>query len=186
MELNINELDDETFLEEYLNEHAEDIPENNFQNVNQNKNYIKREEPIKPMHQSIPKAYAKKVRPPVAVEKPKVSYDDILNKLGMFVADGELHLKNNHAPEVRETVNPEKNSYIYNKYFNKEVKNEPNVRVPKNIYEYRDMLIQDIIQKQRIKQIKSTQLILPNTNVYSYSNTKSNMNLNSLFNFSNR
>jgi hypothetical protein len=30
MELNINELDDNTFLEEYLQEHGEDIPENNF------------------------------------------------------------------------------------------------------------------------------------------------------------
>lgn len=182
MELNINELDDDTFLEEYLNEHAEDIPENKIQNQKYKRVNIFKEEPIKPMHQTIPKVYAKKVRLPIQNEKPKVSYDDILNKLGMFVANGELHLKNNVVPEVPQ-VKSEQNSYIYNKYFSKEVKNEPTVRVPKNIYEYRDMLIQDIIQKQRIKQIKTTQLILPNTNIYS---SKSNMNLNSLFNFSNR
>lgn len=196
MELNINELEDDAFLEEYLREHSEediseDIPENKIHVKSQNKKvYFTQEEPIKPMHQSIPKAYAKKVRPHVPIEQPQVSYDDILNKMGMFVADGKLQLKNTNSQTqsqpVTQSVNPEQNSYIYNKYFSKETKKEPTIRVPKNIYEYRDMLIHDIIQKQRIKQIKSTQLVLPNSNMYANGNGNGNMNLNKLFYFSNR
>lgn len=212
MELNINdlefEIEDDTFLEEYLQEYGEeDIPENIFlekEQVNQvnqvnqrnqrnQRKQVQFEEHIKPMHQSIPKQYAKMTRPKVTVEEPKVSYDDILSKMGMFVADGKLHLgknqnklenKNQKQEEVPQVSD---NSYIYNKYFNNDLsKSEPTVRVPKNLQEYRDMLIHDIIQKQRIKQIKSTKLFLPTQNIHFAPNTNGNMNLNRLFNFSNR
>ena len=218
MELNINEFDqddDDAFLEEYLQEnleHIEDIPENTFSktepknqrntinkvNLNQRKQ-VQFDEHIKPMHQSIPKTYAKMVRPKVPPEQPKVSYDDILLKMGMFVADGKLHLnqnknknqnnkslenQNQNQDQVQQVPD---NSYIYNKYFNSDLSNqEPTVRVPKNLQEYRDMLIHDIIQKKRIKQIKSTKLFLPTQNIHFAPNTNANMNLNRLFNFSNR
>lgn len=188
----------------------ENIPENNIQQQYQ-----------KPMNQSIPKPYAKMVRPHVPEQKPKISYDDILNKMGMFVSDGKLHLVDNLNPSqikqinqtnqtkqmnqtnqakkmnqtkqihYKEEVNQPQNtgipqnSYIYNKYFSNEKTEEPSIRVPRNVYEYRDMLIHDIIQKQKIKQLKSTKLILPNSNM-NFSAGNSPTNLNKLFNFSNR
>lgn len=170
----------------------DDVPENNIQ-----KQY--------PMNQSIPKPYAKMVRPRVPEEKPKISYDDILNKMGMFVSDGKLHLVDNYNPDQLKQIkklnqtaqvnykeepkvqntNIPQNSYIYNKYFSDEKPEETGVRVPKNIYEYRDMLIHDIIQRQKIKQMKSTKLILPNSNM-NFSAANSPANLNKLFDFSKR
>jgi len=191
MELTITEIDD--------------IPEN----------YIQPQQHKKPMNQSIPKPYAKMVRPRVPDQKPKISYDDILNKMGMFVSDGKLHLVDNLNPDQLNQINQPKqqnqpkqinqtkqiiykeepkqlqntnipqNSYIYNKYFSNEKPEEPSVRVPRNVYEYRNMLIQDIIQKQKIRQMKSTKLILPNTNM-NFSAGNSPANLNKLFSFSNR
>jgi len=77
------------------------------------------------------------------------------------------------------------NSYIYNKYFNDEKNEASSVRVPKNIYEYRDMLLHDILQKQRIKQIKSTKMVMPNSNI-NFSGPNPYRNLNRLFDFSKR
>lgn len=134
--------------------------------------------------------------------KPQISYDEILNKMGMFVADGKLHLMDNLSSDKKNQIlqqtqnqtqnqnnveqvpyqNVKQNTYIHNKYFNNDIKEEPLVRVPKNVYEYRNMLIHDIIQRQRIKQLKTTKLVLPNTNIHFASN--SNANLNKLFNFS--
>jgi hypothetical protein len=64
-----------------------------------------------------------------------------------------------------------KNSFLYNKYF-KDYKeattNEPQVRVPKTMQEYRNMLIEDKIkqiqQKKRIADIKSTKLLFTTNN----------------------
>ena len=82
--------------------------------------------------------------------------------------------------------NPQiQNSYIYNKYFNDEKNETPSVRVPRNIYEYRDMLLHDILQKQRIKQIKSTKMVMPNSNI-NFSGPNPYRNLNRLFDFSKR
>ena len=189
----------------------EDIPENNTQQ----QPYQQQQYHQKPMNQSIPKPYAKMVRPRVPEQKPKISYDDILNKMGMFVSDGKLHLVDNLNPDQLNQINQTKqpkqqnqtkqpnqtkqiiykeepvqtnipqNSYIYNKYFSNEKTEEPNIRVPRNVYEYRNMLIQDIIQKQKIKRLKSTKLILPNTNM-NFSAGNSPANLNKLFSFSNR
>jgi hypothetical protein len=146
-----------------------------------------------------PKSILKKVAPEV---KPKVSYDDILSKMGMFVANGQLHLSENvqpkqpiqkpiqrkEQPPIQQPVNvnaPIQNSYIYNKYFSNEMQNvETGPRVPKNLQEYKSMLIHDIVQKQKIKQIKSTKLIMPNSNI-NFS-PYSSKNLNKLFSFSNR
>ena len=140
-----------------------------------------------------PKSILKKVAPEV---RPKVSYDDILSKMGMFVANGQLHLSENgqqqkqpiQQPQQKQPANvnaPIQNSYIYNKYFSNEMQNvETGPRVPKNLQEYKNMLIHDIVQKQKIKQIKSTKLIMPNSNI-NFS-PYSSKNLNKLFSFSNR
>jgi hypothetical protein len=154
----------------------------------------------------------KVVRPHVPEKKPQVSYDDILSKMGMFVADGQLHLLDNQPLKVQEQIkqkitqshksgqsyNPSQpikdhgepinanvqNSYIYNKYFSNEKTDENQVRVPKTLLEYRNMLIQDIIQKQKSKQIKSTKLIMPTSNINFAPYSSGNMN--KLFKFSNR
>ena len=51
------------------------------------------------------------------------------------------------------------NSYIHNKYFKNELKETPNVQKPRNLIEYRNMLIRQIIERKRVEQIKSRQMI---------------------------
>jgi hypothetical protein len=210
MELKIEEFD-EDLSGKYYNENMYDqIPENipvkvikknntvQFTNNSNNVNYT---------NKSVDK---KMVRPFVSEPKTKISYDDILKKMGMFVVNGQLHLLENQPKQIQEQIKQQytnnktylqqsppqqipvqnqypidpQNSYIYNKYFNHEIKDTPNVRVPKNLIEYRNMLIQDLLQKQRIKQIKSTKLIMPNSNINIAQ--KSTQNLNRLFSYSNR
>lgn len=77
----------------------------------------------------------------------------------------------------------QQNSYIFNKYFKNESNVEQGIRIPQTLQEYRNMLIQDIIQKQKIKQVKSTKLIMPNSNI---NFSRSSGNLNKLFSFSQR
>jgi hypothetical protein len=45
------------------------------------------------------------------------------------------------------------------------------------------MLIKDIIQKHRVKQMKNTKLIMPTSNI---NFSRSSANMNKLFSFSNR
>lgn len=136
---------------------------------------------------------SKMVRPKTVLQQPKVTYEDILSKMGMFVNDGKLHLKDNNFYKNKEynidnidnidnNDNNSQNHYINNKYFKNSNDTYTNIRVPKNVIEYRNMLIHDIIQKQRIKQIKSTKLIMPTTNINIGYNSS---NLNKLFSFSN-
>ena len=185
MELNISELDDNMY---------DQIPENRpikaVKNTNTRVNV-----PTK-------SAIKKVVRPHVPDQKPKISYDEILSKMGMFVSNGQLHLLDEAPIQPKQqqqhiqpkqqqpiqNINPistPQNSYIYNKYFSNETQNmNTGPRVPKSLQEYRNMLVQDIIQKQRIKQIKSTKLIMPNSNINFA--PYSSQNMNKLFTFSNR
>ena len=183
MELNISELDDNMY---------DQIPENRPIKLVKNTNV-----PTK-------SAIKKVVRPHVPEQKPKISYDDILSKMGMFVSNGQLHLLDEQPQKVQQqimkqmpqqqqqqhiqNINPistPQNSYIYNKYFSNETQNA-NVgpRVPQSLKEYRNMLVQDLIQKQKIKQIKSTKLIMPSSNIHFA--PYSSQNMNKLFSFSNR
>jgi hypothetical protein len=170
----------------------EDVPSLNRETLNQPYN-----QNIKPYVSGVK---ARMVRPNVPPPKPKISYDDILNKLGMFVAEGKLHLLDgqgqqpnskpvtnsksvtNSKPVIQEP-NPNQNSYIFNKYFqNNNHEREP--QRPLTPLEYRDMLIQNIIQKHKIKQMKSTKLIMPNSNINFAPGPTAN--LNKLFGFSER
>ena len=124
-------------------------------------------------------------------KKPKVSYDDILSSLNMVVNNGVLQFaKPIQKPEKQEKQEkqekkPQKktvtirappkqqqqqqqvpqNDYITNKYFkdykDRNVVEEPQVPLTKE--EYRQMLIQDYINRQqaqkRISQIKSRKLL---------------------------
>jgi predicted transcriptional regulator len=75
-----------------------------------------------------------------------------------------------------------KNSYIYNKYF-KEHTHTQQVQRPLTPLEYRNMLINDILERQKIKQMKSTKLIMPTANINVAPHSSS---MNKLFHFSQR
>jgi hypothetical protein len=125
--------------------------------------------------------------------KPKISYEDILANMGMFVSNGQLHLidrddyskitqnKNNaQTPNQSQSVPiTQNNNYIYNKYFKDVNQSQPTIRRPRTLQEYKRMLVEDYIQKQRVKQIKSTKLILPSSNIH-FSQQR---NPNKLFSF---
>jgi hypothetical protein len=82
-------------------------------------------------------------------------------------------------------ISTPQNSYIYNKYFSNEMLNDnTGPRVPQSLNEYKNMLVQDIIQRHNTKQIKSTKLIMPSSNI-NFS-PYSSRNMNKLFSFSNR
>jgi hypothetical protein len=109
--------------------------------------------------------------------KPKVSYEDILANMGMFVSNGQLHLidRDDYAkiqtqPQTQDQNQSvpitQNNNYIYNKYFKDVNQSQPTIRRPRTLQEYKKMLVQDYIQQQRIKQIKPTRLILPSSNVH--------------------
>ena len=76
------------------------------------------------------------------------------------------------------------NSYIYNKYFKEQIQSENKVKRPLTLMEYRRMLLKDIIQKRRIREIKSKKLMLPSSNINISSRNPGDMNR--LFNFSRR
>ena len=127
------------------------------------------------------------VRPKMSPENPKISYEDILSKMGMFVSNGKLHLldRNTLTPEQhRELLNTNKtkedqspryttddtqnipqNSYIYNKLFKDQIQPQNIVRKPRTVEEYKRMLVEDYLKRERIKQIKSTRLIMPTSNI---------------------
>lgn len=189
MELNISELDDNMY-----DQIPENIPIKVVKKNNINENF-----PTKSVIKKV-------VRPHVPEKKPNISYDDILSKMGMFVANGQLHLLDEQPQQIKQqikqqqqqqikqqqqqpqNINPistPQNSYIYNKYFSNEIQDaNPGPRVPRSLQEYRNMLLQDILQKQKIKQIKSTKLVMPNSNIHFAPYTSHNMN--KLFSFSNR
>jgi hypothetical protein len=144
----------------------------------------------------------------------QISYEDILSKMNMYVSDGKLHLmdrsdartmeshraqsqaqaqsqpKPQSQPQPQPTPRPdyvgnEQQSYIYNKYFKNEFKEEPTVRRPKTLAEYKQMLLADYIQRERVKQIKSRKIIIPGSNYNSYAH-RPPQDMNALFNFSRR
>lgn len=210
MELNVNELDDYNYdfdnitIENYdeinyipsKNSNSfEDIPENNFP-----KKKVQFNEPIKPMNQSIPRINARMVRQKVIPPRPQISYDDILQKMGMYVVNGKLHLLedkqqlksnksvnyNNSNKPTNYNIDPNinQNNYIYNKYFREHIQTAPNVKRPMTLMEYRSKLIKDIIQKRRINQIKSTKLLFSTSNINISGGSFNSGNINKLFNFS--
>ena len=220
MELNISEFSDNS-MSSY-----DQIPENNApikvirqqqvrqQQIRQQQQQVKQQQqqvPVQTVKPSLSGVKAKMVRPQTPAPKPKISYDDILGKMGMFVADGKLHLLDGKPKQQVEQITKQivkqqpirqeqpiqqpiqqqpleqvnqRNSYIYNKYFNNEPTEQYDIRRPQSAHEYRDMLIRDILQRHRIKQMKSSKLIMPTSNI-NFAQGGSG-NLNKLFTFSQR
>ncbi len=122
-----------------------------------------------------------------ASKKKQIDYDDILKNMGMREIRGKLFWEKNNSISNENFVAYEpgqrnkkmqqpkvdsnkltnqnsnqltnKNSYIYNKYFKNEFKEQQEIQKPTNIIEYRNMLIRQIIEKKRINQIKSRQMV---------------------------
>jgi len=193
MELNITELDSDSYLNETIQNSLE-----NSKPIKVIKKGVHFQEPLKPMIQVVPKQHAKLVRQQPAIVKPKISYEDILTKMGMFVDGGKLHLIdnentikkiNNVIPEQPTKINNipniniNQNSYIYNKYFKEQIPNNDNIQKPLSVTEYKELLIKNILQKEKLRRIKSKKLIMPTSNI---NIAGSHANLNKLFQFSQR
>jgi hypothetical protein len=126
----------------------------------------------------------------VQPKKKKVSFDDILTNMNLVVnKNGTLEfmspIQKQYEEPKQETIDPSvKHSYIYNKYFKDyQNSNKPDneVRTPKTMEEYRQMVLSDklkeIRQKKMINEIKSKKMMFTATNS---SNPQSNpRNINS-------
>jgi hypothetical protein len=129
--------------------------------------------------------YWSNANPTSSEKKPKVSYDDILSSLNMVVNNGILQFakpikqepeKQTQKPQQKKQVtisNIRQDNYITNKYF-KDYKDqsqgeEEEPKIPLTQEEYRQMMIQDYINRQqaqrRISQIKSRRLLFDTRNI---------------------
>ena len=124
-------------------------------------------------HESIPENDVIKSIPiKMSRQQPsKISYEDILSKMNMFVSNGKLHLIDrdqleqpnpNTTNNTNININPttSQNSYIFNKYFKDEQQPINNVRKPKTLHEYKMMAIDDYIERERIKRLKTRKLMM--------------------------
>ena len=179
-----------------------DIPENNFSQLKEIKVVKLNTPPV------TPSIHSKIIRNPQPNQN--MTYDDIMKKMGMCVVDGKLHFMGEYSqkqtaqsqqpqsksvPKMQQQQQTQQrvpievapqNSYIYNKYFKDELKETPEIRTPQNAVEYRNMLIQDIIQRERIRRVKSKQLFVTNIdNSLAHQPRMTEQQLNKLFYFSN-
>lgn len=181
MQLNIYELDENDGENNELMESSfEQIPEN-----------------IVPIKKKVTQSILKKsVRPQMPLQpplqKPKISYEDILSKMGMFVSDGKLHLvdrnsvsfqdqeKEQDKTQVPKNQIPKnqipQNSYIHNKYFKNELQPQNTIAPPKTLQEYKKRVLENYIERLRIKQIKSRKLLMPTSNISMATGNSSNLN----------
>lgn len=144
------------------------------------------------MQQTIPKKTAKILKPQAIKEEPKVTYNDILDHMGIFVSNGKLHLKedakNSDNNQYFENVNNNNTySYIHNKYF-KDYDNQDDQGTPQfqNPTEYRNYLIKQIIHNYKTKhQIKTKRIQIHGDASFDIS-PNGYSDLNKLFQFSQR
>ena len=115
MQFNIENIEEDGIIQEdenieqdndfTLSKLYENIPENNISIKVHKKVSFNEKLKETPLHNSIPKQYSKIVRQQVYQdkEKSKISYQDILSKMGMFVSDGKLHLSDkNTVTEIKQ------------------------------------------------------------------------------------
>jgi len=117
------------------------------------------------------------------LQKPRLTFDDILAKMNITVKNGTLHHLNDTVQAPQQNSNPnvkhvplkpeitKENSYIYNKYFKDYMKEdkEQTILVPKTKEEYKRMLINQIldreIHRRKINQIKPKTMALNTQNI---------------------
>ena len=139
----------------------EDIPENNFSQYN-----------------NFPQNNFSSNKNAIPDKKNQINYDNILKNMGMKEIKGKLFWDNKNKNQVddnfieydpqqrkkqiptqQQTTNIQcqtptyDNSYIHNKYFKNENNNIPKIQRPKNLIEYRNMLIKRIIEKKELKKL---------------------------------
>ena len=176
----------------------------NIYELNENHaEYRENNELIEPLFEEIPEnTISIKKNAPQSIlkkniNKPKISYEDILSKMGMFVSDGKLHLvdrksvsfqeqnKNNVVKNIpqnqKQNQNIPQNSYIHNKYFKNELQPQNTIAPPKTPQEYKKRILENYIERLRINQIKSKKLLMPTSNISMA--TGNSANLNKFFNF---
>ncbi len=189
-----------------LNENDAEVTENNeliessFEEIPENTISIKKKVPQSILKKNVTNVTnvrnvrnVTNVKNVTNVDKPKISYEDILSKMGMFVSDGKLHLvdknsvsfknQNENIPQNQNQVitTIPQNSYIHNKYFKNELQPQNTIAPPKTLEEYKKRVIENYIERLRINQIKSKKLLIPTSNI---NMAPGNSNLNKLFNFS--
>ena len=185
MQLNIYELNENdaegTENNELIESSFEQIPENIVPIKKKvTKSILKN--PIQIQNQNqIQKPIQIQIQKPI--QKPKISYEDILSKMGMFVSDGKLHLVDRNSVSFQEEQNQEQvinqipqNSYIHNKYFKNDLQPQNTITRPKTAQEYKKMIIENYIERLRIKQIKSKKLLMPTSNINMANGNSSNLN----------
>jgi len=149
------------------------------------------------IQQTIPKKNAKILKPQAIKEEPKVTYEDILDRMGMYVSNGQLHLKeNSNSRQNISNANINSNqyfnndttySYIHNKYFKDYMKPEEKEINFQDPIEYRNYLIRQIIHNYKMKnQIKSKKIYIPGESSFNISPNSYSNDFNKLFNFSKR
>ena len=177
MQLNIYELNEnENENNELIESSFEQIPENIVPTK-------------KKVTQSILKKNVKDVMPTSekTSQPQKISYEDILSIMGMFVSDGKLHLVDRKSVSFQEqnknnvVKNIPQNSYIHNKYFKNELQPQNTIAPPKTPQEYKKRILENYIERLRITQIKSKKLLMPTSNISMA--TGNSANLNKFFNF---
>lgn len=123
----------------------------------------------------------------------KLSYEDIMRNMGIRQNNGKLEFLGNQQHELNQPnksdqkEDPNKyihNSYIYNKYFKDHIKNNELTNTPQNIFEYRNMLIKQIINNYKAKQLKNGKIKVPIDTNINYNLTYKQEN--KLFDFSKR
>ena len=185
MQLNIYELDEN---DGENNGENNELMESSFEQIPEN---------IVPIKKKVTQSILKKsVRPQMPLQpplqKPKISYEDILSKMGMFVSDGKLHLvdrnsvsfqdqeKEQDKTQVPKNQIPKnqipQNSYIHNKYFKNELQPQNTIAPPKTLQEYKKRVLENYIERLRIKQIKSRKLLMPTSNISMATGHSSNLN----------
>jgi hypothetical protein len=110
------------------------------------------------------------------VNTKQISYEDILSKMGMFVANGKLHLADTNKPTPttkqinHSTINKSnkqttvqiENSYIHNKYF-KDMLPTSTSKQPKTLAEYQQYLLEEILLQKiaKLRQLNYRKIIIP-------------------------
>jgi hypothetical protein len=169
---------------------------------------LKSEKPIINLKSEKPIINLKSEKPVINLKKTHtVSYDDILKTMNVNLVNGKLVLSKGTSNKVEvEEVKEEKtskkvnfanqepipqevkNSAIYNKYFKTYNSIQPTIEVrrPKTIEEYKQMLLEDKIKRiqanRRIAMIKPKKLFFSRENT-SVINMSQPTNLNKVFNF---
>ena len=185
MQLNIYELNENdaegTENNELIESSFEQIPENIVPIKKKVTKSILKPQIQKPIQKPIQNQIQKPIQN--QIQKPKISYEDILSKMGMFVSDGKLHLVDRNSVSFQEEQNQEQvinqipqNSYIHNKYFKNDLQPQNTITRPKTAQEYKKMIIENYIERLRIKQIKSKKLLMPTSNINMANGNSSNLN----------